>query len=300
MGIGREAFYLLSQLNSLERFENKSVLQLGKQSGITSKRQIASISKVFDTEFSYTPENKYYFYRNYPTGDQIFQNLGFKIIDSIDVSNYEGANIIHDLNTVIPENFTTDYDLVFDGGTTEHLFDQITALKNLHKLLKVGGIVVHATPANNYLDHGYFQPQPSFYYEYYLANGYEIVQSYLIESNRNFYQRRRVYEYKPLLYEHLSYGGWGGRMIGNWFAFKKLQTSTTGKIPQQRRYTDYLYVYNKPEANIRKHYLVLKIFFEKHPALKYYVLRIKHWSVKFLRSISHSHNSKRPKPLFLA
>ena len=64
MGIGREAFYLLAQLNSLECFENKSVLQLGKQSGITSKRQTLSIGKVFDIEFNYTPESKYYFYRN--------------------------------------------------------------------------------------------------------------------------------------------------------------------------------------------------------------------------------------------
>jgi hypothetical protein len=298
MGIARESFYLLAQLNSLVSFENKSVLQLGKQSGIVSKRQIIQISKIFDLKFDFNQTGEYDFYKNYPTGDQIFQNLGFKAIDSIDITDYEGANIVHDLNTPIPESFKVGYDLVFDGGTTEHLFDQLAALGNIHKLLKVGGVVVHATPANNYLDHGYFQPQPSFYYEYYIANGYEVIQSYLIEANRNFYQRRRVYEYKPLMYEHLSFGGWGDKLIGNWFAFRKLETSTTGVIPQQQRYTDYLHVYNKPQAGTSRNYALLKNFFNEHPALKYYILQTKHWIVKFLRFQNYFFKPKRPKPKF--
>jgi hypothetical protein len=65
MGIAREAFYLLAQLNSLISFENKSVLQLGKQSGIVSKRQIRAICKVFDLKFKYDPASEYNFYKNY-------------------------------------------------------------------------------------------------------------------------------------------------------------------------------------------------------------------------------------------
>ena len=162
MGIARETFYMLSRLNSKVNFKNKSVIQLGKQGGMVSRRQISAISKIFNTSFEYELKNKYDFYRNYPSGDQIFKNLGFKIIDSIDITGYEGSNIIHDLNTPLPSNFESQYDLVFDGGTTEHLFDQLAALDNIHRLLKIGGVVVHNTPANNYLDHGYFQPQPSF------------------------------------------------------------------------------------------------------------------------------------------
>lgn len=300
MGIARETFYMLAKLSTTVNFENKSVLQLGKQGGIASIKQINKISRTLGLDFKYEPPSKYDFYRNYPTGDQIFKNLGFNVIDSIDITNYEGANIVHDLNIPISDSFISEYDLVFDGGTTEHLFNQITALSNIHKLLKTGGVVVHYTPANNYLDHGFFQPQPSFYYEYYLANGYEIIDSYLIEAPRNFYNRRRVYGYKPLMYEYLSYGGWGDKLIGNWFACRKLSTSTSGKIPQQQRYTDYLHVYNKPETGKSKTYIIFKYFFEQHPAMRYYVLQAKHWLVKIVKFNRYLYKPKAPKPLFFA
>ena len=126
------------------------------------------------------------------------------------------------------------------------------------------------------------------------------MDSYLIEASKNFYQKRRVYEYKPLMYEHLSYGGWGNKMIGNWFAFKKLSTSSGGKIPQQQRYTDYLHVYNKPESSESKAYSILKLFFERHPALRYYVLQTKHWGLKLFNIKNYFRNTKSPKLSFFA
>jgi SAM-dependent methyltransferase len=300
MAIARESYYMFAKLSSVVDFKNKSVVQLGKQGGMASKRQVKAISKIFNLDFDYQPSSKYDFYRNYPSGDQIFRNLGFNIIDSIDVSNYEGANIVHDLNIPIPDNMVSKYDLVFDGGTTEHLFNQLNALENIHNLLKIGGVIVHYTPANNYLDHGFFQPQPSFYYEYYLENGYEIIDSYLIQAYRNAYRRRRVYEYKPLIYEHLSYGGWGNKMMGNWFACRKISSSTAGKMPQQKRYTEFLHVYEKPETGKTRRYLRFKQFFEQHPASRYYVLQVKHWFVKLIKLNRYLYRPRAPKPLFYA
>jgi len=300
MGIARESFYLLSNLQKKFNFNDASVIQLGRQSGIVSKRQINSICQNLGTKFNFEEKNSFDFYRNFPTGDEIFRGLGFSDVDSLDLSNFEGATIEHNLNLPLPSSFTKQYDLVFDGGTTEHIFDQINALKNIHKLLKIGGLIVHYTPANNFLDHGYFQQQPSFYYEYYLENGYEIIDSYLIESYYDFFRKRKVYAYKPLIYEHMSYGGWRNKLMGNWFVFKKTNLSTSGLIPNQQRYINYFHTSVKPESSSNKVYVYIVKFFNDRPKLKFITLQTKHWSLKIAKTSNYLGISKSPKPLFRA
>ena len=302
MAIAREAFYMLCRLQSVYNFKEASLITLGRQSGIVTFRQIKSISKRLGRNFEYQHNAKGIdnFYRNTPTGDEIFNMLGFTKIDSLDSNDFENATLIHDLNIPIPMNFSEQYDVVFDGGTTEHIFDQLGALKNIHNLTKVGGLIIHYTPANNYLDHGYFQPSPSFYYEYYLANGFEIVDSFLISATYDFYRKRKVFEYKPLLYENLSYGGWGNKMMGNWFAVKKLSSSTSGLIPQQQRYVNYFHIYNKPESSKNRIYLYFISFFKRHPDFKFYVLQTKHWGLKIFKIRKYLFKPRSPKPLFYA
>jgi hypothetical protein len=300
MGIAREAFYLLCKLRKTSDFSNASILQLGNQSGIVSRRQIKHIAKKFDFEFKFVKDKNYEFYRNYPTGDEIFKLLGFKSIKSLDSSNFEDATLIYDLNTPITNDALGEYDFVYDGGTTEHIFDQLTVLDNLYKLLKIGGFVIHHTPANNFMDHGYHQPSPSFYYEYYMANGFELIESYLIESTYDFFRKRKIYPYKPLMYEHLSYGGWGNNLISNWFVFRKTDLSTSGKVPQQHRYTNYFHIYTKPPKSENEIYRRIVLLLDRHQALKYYILQTKHWGTKITKIPKFIKKQKKPKPLFYA
>jgi len=300
MGMARETIFLLLRLQKKGYLNSASVLQLGRQSGIVSYRQMNRIGKRFDRKFSQKKRDNYDFYRNYPSGDEIFQLLGFNSIQSLDSNEYEGATFTHDLNKPLLEKNFGEFDLVYDGGTTEHIFDQITVLANIYKLLKIGGIVIHHTPANNFLDHGYFQPSPSFYYEYYLANGFELIDSFLVESTYDFYRKRKVYDYKPLMYEKLSYGGWGNKMIGNWFVFKKLSQSTSGLIPQQQRYTNLFYVNSKPEKSENQYYNLIVKYFNSHPKFKYNILQSKHWFLKILKISKYLKTQKGPKPIFRA
>ena len=58
----------------------------------------------------------------------------------MDFSDYEGANIIQDLNTLIKNHDIFEkYDLIIDGGTLEHVFHVPNAFENFFKLLKIGG-----------------------------------------------------------------------------------------------------------------------------------------------------------------
>ncbi len=299
MGIAKEAFFLLCKLSLDNNFAGKSVLQLGRQSGIISIRQISKISKRLELNLSNDKFAGTGFYRNYPNGDELFGLLGFTKVDSLDVTDYEGANIIADLNLPISNVPRESYDLVYDGGTSEHVFNQIEVLANAHKLLKVGGIVVHNTPANNLLDHGYVQPSPNFYLEYYSANGYELLQSFLIESTWDFFRQRRIFKYEKLAYNYLSYGGhWNSRMLQNWFAFRKTENSTCGRHPQQARYTDLLYMKSSPQPTSNITYQKIREFFRAHPNLMFFVLQAKHWILKAPDLPKRYFSRKRPTTVY--
>jgi hypothetical protein len=107
--------------------------------------------------------------------DQVSNLLfGTKVIDSMDYSDYQGANIIHDLNLPIGENLTEKYDTLIDLGTLEHVFNVVQALDNCDRLIKVGGKIIHVLPANNFNGHGFYQFSPELFFTYYsIQNGYQ-------------------------------------------------------------------------------------------------------------------------------
>ena len=77
--------------------------------------------------------------------ENLFKSLGFLNIESIDNSSYENATIIHNLNT--PYNNTKKYDYIYDGGTTEHIFNIPQVFENIINLLEIDGIFCSVTVA---------------------------------------------------------------------------------------------------------------------------------------------------------
>src|SRR5439155_8100430 len=62
--------------------------------------------------------------------EEFLKLLGAEEVVSIDISDYEGASLVHDMNEPIPDRWKGQYDLVFDGGTLEHVFNFPAAIKN--------------------------------------------------------------------------------------------------------------------------------------------------------------------------
>ena len=128
-----------------------------------------------------------------------FAALGFSQIDALDISDYEGANIIGDLNDPgLAARIGGTYDMVYDSGTIEHIFDAPTALRTLARLVGVGGAVVHATPANGFMDHGLWQVSPDLYRTFYRQAGFSILTSalfvfadppYAMRADENYYRK---------------------------------------------------------------------------------------------------------------
>ena len=51
-----------------------------------------------------------------------FKSLGATHVYALDASDFEEAQFVHDLNQPLPENLKQRFDLVYDGGTLEHVF----------------------------------------------------------------------------------------------------------------------------------------------------------------------------------
>jgi hypothetical protein len=110
--------------------------------------------------------------------------LDAKTVTIIDVSDYEGADFIHDLNQPIPTEWHGRFDAVIDGGSLEHVFSFPTAVANLMQMTKVGGRVFLTSPANSLCGHGFYQFSPELMYRVFAEeNGFRIEDIVIVESD---------------------------------------------------------------------------------------------------------------------
>ncbi len=114
--------------------------------------------------------------------ETFFQALGFSTVHSVDVSDYESCTHLHDLNAPIPDEWRNQYDVVFDGGSLEHVFNLPVALKNCMEMVKTNGHFMAFTPCNGFMGHGFYQFSPELFYRVFSEeNGFELRSLVLIE-----------------------------------------------------------------------------------------------------------------------
>lgn len=119
--------------------------------------------------------------------------LGAKQVDSMDVSDYEKATLLHDLNQPIAEKHKGTYQTVIDSGTLEHVFNFPVAIRNCMELLQNGGHYIGITPCNNFFGHGFYQFSPELYYRVFSSeNGFEVKHMYFFidDPSTSFYAVR--------------------------------------------------------------------------------------------------------------
>lgn len=97
-------------------------------------------------------------------------------VDALDLSDYQGATILQDLNSPVPLELKNRFDLIVESGTLEHIMDFKQAAESLGEMTKIGGYLAIITPTNGYVGHGFFQINPDFFYSFFSPeNGFEIV-----------------------------------------------------------------------------------------------------------------------------
>jgi SAM-dependent methyltransferase len=107
--------------------------------------------------------------------EPLFKSLGAKNVFSLDASAFEGADFVHDMNRAVGDELKQRFDLVYDGGTLEHVFNFPVALQNCMEMLRPGGSFIAHTIANNWCGHGFYQFSPELFYNVLGAdNGFEV------------------------------------------------------------------------------------------------------------------------------
>jgi hypothetical protein len=116
--------------------------------------------------------------------EPLFDILGAVKIDSMDVSDYEKATVLHDMNKPIPAELKGKYTAVVDGGTIEHVFNFPVAIKNCMEMLQVGGHYLGITPANNLMGHGFYQFSPELYFSIFREeNGFHVKKMIILTQD---------------------------------------------------------------------------------------------------------------------
>jgi hypothetical protein len=173
MGIGLQALQLTLGLWQDGQLKNvKSVMEIGSQDIHAHQDHVAAALKRVNN-FSRKDDSTI-------TPSIFYSQLGIDRYQCIDADGRHGA-LVFDLNKDIGKEYSYNekFDLVTNHGTTEHCFDQYQAFRNIHNLCVAGGLMIHALPFQGYLNHGFYNYQPSFYKDLAAANGYALVGLFL-------------------------------------------------------------------------------------------------------------------------
>lgn len=173
------------------------------------------------------------------TDVQLFTALGFDEVLAADVSDYEGASIVLDLNAGgVPPDLEQGFDFVYDGGTLEHVFHVPNALANLHALLRPGGRILHSLPITNFVDHGFYMFSPTLFQDYYGANQY-VQHAFKIHRIEPWDAHRGLgsfYDYDADFWFRFEGGGLDSAQWTMMLVVERTGSSTSGVVPIQHRY----------------------------------------------------------------
>ena len=203
---GAALFKIFAESKLSYNSRKKRALQLGVQSSYLSKEFIHKLYDCFNS--AKTSECNLSLIDSFLSTDIIPLNLFLEMwgyeIDSLDLSDYESAKIIANLDTASINKFPnlkSKYDLIIDGGTLEHCFNIKNAIDFLNELLITNGMIFHFSPSNRMIDHGFFQLSPTFFYDLYSQSNYSLVFGGLVKSPESFSMEfLKIYPYRFDLY----------------------------------------------------------------------------------------------------
>lgn len=170
MAIGKDAAAIFETMAAREQSMG-SLLMLGRQSMALQPSEIRNLRSLESTNARNLIEE----IRKGGFADSYLDHLGFDRVESLDFSAYEGCSLVHDLNQPIPEEWHQYADVVFDGGTLEHVFHFPNAIASAMNLVKKDGLFLSCCPSNNYNGHGFYQFSPELMFRLFdKPNGYQV------------------------------------------------------------------------------------------------------------------------------
>lgn len=247
MGIPRGTARLLLE-ESKRRAFGGTLLQLGRSSVYFTQRELerwagrhgVELAPVDRITLSHDPRLAR---QGCLSDESFFRQLGFDRVSACDISSWEGADVLVDLNRPIPRELHGRFDAVLDPGTILQIFDLPQVLENLHAFLAPGGRVIHAAvPSNNHIDLGFYMVSPTLFADFYEANRWSLEYEYLCTYSPYWHRGRlhtgpwRVHRYTPGCLDALSFGRYGGLQTAVFAVATRTAEATGDAVPQLGQY----------------------------------------------------------------
>jgi hypothetical protein len=173
------------------------------------------------------------------TDRRFFAAFGISDLHSMDVSPYEGADIIHDLNFSIPDELAGRFDFVIDGGTFDHLVDIRMSFQNLIRLLSPHGRTFMWNAASNFFPLCYFTFSPEVFEDIFRINNFSFCKTCLAVINEPA-QREGwdLYQFGDLAKERHHFTSPRSQMVLVYA--KRKPESTHDQLPIQANYRTHI------------------------------------------------------------
>jgi len=189
VGINKQVLKLLLHENSYKEIVG-DYLSIGKQTVNVQKEEMFEI-------FSNSPHNQslkeIYKSQNF---DNLTRQAGRIEIDTIldhdllkcisqnalyhclDRSDYEGADIICDMNNTLPAELENRFDFIYNGSVMDNIFDPVSFVINTTKMLKPGGRIMHIECSGG-VPGAYLMHSPEWFFSYYAINDFVDCKIYI-------------------------------------------------------------------------------------------------------------------------
>jgi hypothetical protein len=243
MGLGGEAIEAIGREHAYRPISG-DVIFIGRQTTYFTPSELAGLLRSYghaiDTaaiEIDRNTRNRQQGHegKELVTDRSVFRALGIDAVRALDVSPYEGAEIVHDLNEPLPHDLHACADFVVDGSTLDNVFDPATCLRTMAALLRPGGRLLTIN-AYTTQQTAYTLCSPPWYFDYFVENGFSDCRVYVIVARRG---RKNAFWLDPGYIDRARSGTLGFSARGNVFVVvlaEKGATSTTDRSPVQQHY----------------------------------------------------------------
>lgn len=169
MGINFKTFKWLEK--NIDK-NNLSMAVIGKQDLNLSKYEKKKIGYDFFNE------------QNVYADNFLKKKLNLSKLISFDKNNYEKTDVI--LNFEKNISFDEKFDIFFDGGSLQHIYNIPKVIENIIKLTKINGKIIHTVTFNNFQGFGLYQISPELLFSIYSKkNGFSDTSVYLVSNLDN-------------------------------------------------------------------------------------------------------------------
>lgn len=163
---------------------NGSTLFVGRQTTFLNEHSLASLLKRYQVTPTYRGAVEFDTATrgarggHYITDRYFMKMLGVEDLRFVDVSDYEGADIVADLGYPVDDSLHERFDFIYNGGCLDNMFNPATAIINMSRMLRPGGRVVCLESASSY-NSPYLMYSPGWFFDYYVTNGFSDCKVYV-------------------------------------------------------------------------------------------------------------------------